>query len=115
MRDAAAVPRAAGVPTALRVLRGRYALGVALLAALYYGAAHLGYAVGFTGPVAGIVWLPVGVGIVFLYYGGVRFWPGVVAGDLLVNNYTTLPAGSAIGQSSCNLLEGVRSEGHKAE
>jgi signal transduction histidine kinase len=75
------------------------------LVALYYGAAHLGYAFQFTGPVAAIVWLPVGVGISFLGLGGLRYWPGVLAGDLLTNNYSTLPVGSAIGQSCGNLLE----------
>jgi signal transduction histidine kinase len=88
-------------------LLGRYGLGVALLTALYYGAAHLGYAFEFSGPVAAIVWLPVGVGISFLYLGGLRFWPGVVIGDLLVNNYSTIPLGSALGQSVGNLLEVV--------
>jgi integral membrane sensor domain MASE1 len=71
----------------------------------YYAAAHLGYALRFAGPVASIVWLPVGVGIAALYLVGPQFWPAVVVGDLLVNNYSTLPAGSAIGQSFGNLLE----------
>ncbi len=71
----------------------------------YYAAAHLGYALKFAGPVASIVWLPVGVGIAALYLLGPQFWPAVVIGDLLINNYSTLPAGSAIGQSFGNLLE----------
>jgi len=41
----------------------------------------------------------VGVGIAFLYFGGLSLWPGVLIGDLLVNDYSTLPVGSAIGQS----------------
>jgi signal transduction histidine kinase len=84
-----------------------YPLGVLLLTAVYYGAAHLGYALEFTGPIAGIVWLPVGVGISFLYLGGLRYWPGVLIGDLLVNNYSALPVGSAIGQTFGNILEVV--------
>ncbi len=71
----------------------------------YYAAAHLGFALKFAGPVASIVWLPVGVGIVALYLLGPQFWPAVVVGDLLVNNYSTLPVGSALGQSFGNLLE----------
>jgi signal transduction histidine kinase len=71
----------------------------------YYAAAHLGFALKFAGPVASIVWLPVGVGIVALYLLGPQYWPAVVLGDLLINNYSTLPAGSAIGQSFGNLLE----------
>jgi signal transduction histidine kinase len=45
------------------------------------------------------------VGIAALYLLGPRLWPGVVIGDLLVNNYSALPLGSAIGQSFGNLLE----------
>ena len=83
----------------------RYVLGTVALAATYYGAAQFGYALDFAGPVAAILWLPAGVGIAFLYLGGLRFWPGVLAGDLLANNYTTLPLGSALGQTCGNMLE----------
>jgi signal transduction histidine kinase len=84
---------------------GRYLLGLIALVAAYYGAAHLGFAFQFAGPVAAIVWLPVGVGMAFLYLAGLRFWPGVVVGDLLVNNYSALPLGTALAQSVGNLLE----------
>src|SRR2546423_1179610 len=79
--------------------RARYVRDLLFLVAAYYGAAHLGYALGFTGPVASILWLPVGVGAAILYLRGPALWPGVVIGDLLVNNYSTLPLGSAVGQS----------------
>ena len=85
--------------------RIRYLLGVAGLAAAYYGAAKIGYALEFAGPVAAILWLPVGVAIAFLSLGGLRFWPGVLIGDLLANDYTTLPLGSALGQTFGNMLE----------
>src|SRR4051794_16407656 len=85
--------------------RLRYLLGVFSLAAVYYGAAHLGYAFEFAGPVAAILWLPAGVGIAFLWLGGLRLWPGVLIGDLLVNNYSALPLGSALGQTCGNVLE----------
>jgi signal transduction histidine kinase len=85
----------------------RYARDLLLLVAAYYAAAHLGYSLEFTGPVASIVWLPVGVGAAFLYLRGPALWPGVVIGDLLVNNYSELPLGSAVGQSFGNLLEVV--------
>ena len=82
-------------------------LGSLLLAGLYYGSAQLGYALNFSGPVAAIVWLPVGVAISFLYLAGLRFWPGVVLGDMLANAYSTIPLGSAIGQTCGNVLEVV--------
>jgi signal transduction histidine kinase len=82
-----------------------YLRNVGLLVAAYYAAAHLGYALGFSGPVAAIVWLPVGVAVAALYLGGIGLWPGVVLGDLLVNNYSALPLGTALVQSAGNLAE----------
>jgi signal transduction histidine kinase len=75
------------------------------LAGIYYAGAKTGYVLEFSGPVAAIVWLPVGVGISFLYLGGLRFWPGVLIGDLLANDYSALPIGSAFGQTVGNMLE----------
>ena len=83
----------------------RYVVGVASLAGVYYASAKLGYQLEFAGPVAAILWLPVGVGIAFLYLGGLRYWPGVLIGDLLANNYMALPIGSALGQTCGNMLE----------
>ena len=83
----------------------RYPIGVFALAGLYYAGAKTGYLLEFAGPVAAIVWLPVGVGVAFLYLGGLRYWPGVLIGDLLANDYTALPVGSALGQTCGNMLE----------
>jgi signal transduction histidine kinase len=78
---------------------------VASLAGLYYASAKMGYLLEFAGPVAAILWLPVGIGIAFLYLGGLRYWPGVLIGDLFANNYMALPVGSALGQTCGNMLE----------
>jgi signal transduction histidine kinase len=83
----------------------RYALGLLGLPLAYVGAARSGYVLDFAGPVASIMWLPVGIAIAFLYIGGWRYWPGVLVGDLLANDYGTLPLGSALGQTCGNLLE----------
>jgi signal transduction histidine kinase len=83
----------------------RYTAGVVSLAALYYGSAKAGYLLEFAGPVAAILWLPVGIGIAFLYLGGLRYWPGILIGDLFANNYMALPVGSALGQTAGNMLE----------
>jgi signal transduction histidine kinase len=85
----------------------RFLLEVGLLAALYYGSAKLGYELGFSGPVAAIVWLPVGVGIAYLYLRDLAFWPGVLLGDLLANDWMRLPAGTALAQTVGNVLEVV--------
>src|SRR6476620_10533776 len=74
--------------------RVRYVLLVGALAGAYYAAAQIGYTLKFTGAVAAIVWLPVGVGIAFLYLGGLKLWAGVVVGDRLANQYDALPVGS---------------------
>jgi signal transduction histidine kinase len=87
--------------------RGRFATywNVALLALLYYGAARLGFEFQFAGPVAGIVWLPVGVAIAFLALRGVRYWPGALLGDVLSNDYGAISLAGAIGQTFGNLVE----------
>jgi signal transduction histidine kinase len=85
----------------------RYAGGVLALAGVYYAGAKTGYLLEFSGPVAAIVWLPVGVGVAFLYLGGLAYWPGVLIGDLLANDYSVLPIGSALGQTCGNILEVV--------
>jgi signal transduction histidine kinase len=81
--------------------------GIVLLAGLYYGSAKLGFWLQFSGPVAAVVWLPVGVGVAFLSLSGLGFWPGALLGDLLANNYTVLPMGGAIGQTIGNVCEVV--------
>ena len=62
----------------------RYVAGVLALAAVYYGTAKAGQALRYTGSVAA-VWPPVGLGIAALYLWGLRWWPGVFIGDLVVN------------------------------
>jgi signal transduction histidine kinase len=85
----------------------RWMSEVVLLAALYFGSAKLGFTLGFSGPVAAIVWLPVGIGIAYLYLRGLVFWPGILLGDLLANDYTKIPVGSALAQTVGNVLEVV--------
>jgi signal transduction histidine kinase len=89
----------------LRVARISYPVGVGLLAALYYGAARLGFELNFAGPVAAIVWLPVGIAIAFLYLGGYRYWPGVLIGDLFTNNAAALHGWAGLGTTCGNVAE----------
>jgi signal transduction histidine kinase len=94
-----------GRPLGAALRRARYPLQVAGVAAVYYGSAKLGFALEFAGPIAAIVWLPAGVAIAALYLAGVRYWPGVLIGDLLANDYAALPLGSAVGQTCGNMIE----------
>src|SRR3954465_5888874 len=102
-----AAVRSGGRTGVLANARVRQVLGILILAALYRGAAEIGFSLQFAGPVAAIVWLPVGIGVAFLYLCGLRYWPGVLIGDLLANDYGALPLGSALGQTAGNVLEGV--------
>src|SRR3954449_9971088 len=99
------IPGRIGLARPAWVVRGRYGAGVVALAGAYYAAAKVGYELEFAGPVAAIVWLPAGVAISFLFLGGLRFWPGVLVGDLLANDYSALPVGSALGQTAGNMVE----------
>jgi signal transduction histidine kinase len=60
----------------------RYAAGMLLIAGGYYVAAQSGEAFLLTGGV-GAFWPATGVGIALLYVGGLRWWPGILLGDLL--------------------------------
>jgi signal transduction histidine kinase len=100
--ESAAVPRLGRVSTAdiLRVLA---------LAAAYYGAAKLGQTLRYTASVSAI-WPPVGLGIAALYLWGLRLWPGIFLGELLVNGALLLdkgasPIGSLAGQQLGNMAE----------
>jgi signal transduction histidine kinase len=98
--------------TATRGLRWpslRYVGGVALLAAAYYGAAKLGQTLRYTASVSAI-WPPAGLGIAALYLWGIRWWPGVLLGELVVNGElllgdSTFPVGSLLGQQGGNTAE----------
>jgi signal transduction histidine kinase len=83
--------------------------GVLLLAAAYYGAAKLGQTLRYTGSVSAI-WPPAGLGIAALYLWGIRWWPGVLLGEIVVNGElllddSTFPIGSLLGQQTGNMAE----------
>src|SRR3954463_872396 len=87
----------------------RYLGGVVLLAAAYYGMAKAGQALRYTASVSA-VWPPAGLGIAALYLWGLRWWPGIFLGDLVVNlelllGHDPLPLGSLAGQQLGNMAE----------
>jgi signal transduction histidine kinase len=59
----------------------RYAVGVVVIGAGCYAFAEGGKALLLTGP-AGAFWPAGGLAIAVLYLGGLRWWPGVLLGDL---------------------------------
>src|SRR3954451_19645669 len=106
-----AVSRTSG-ETAFRDVRlpsARYVAGVLALAAAYYGAAKVGQTLRYTASVSAI-WPPAGLGIAALYLWGMRWWPGVLLGELVVNGQLLLddgsfPIGSLLGQQAGNMAE----------
>jgi signal transduction histidine kinase len=92
-----------------RPLRVRYVVGVLALAAAYYGSAKLGQSLRYTASVAAI-WPPAGVGVAALYLWGLRWWPGVLIAELVINaelamGSDPLPLGSLLGQQAGNMAE----------
>jgi signal transduction histidine kinase len=82
-----------------------YLLGVAGFTGAYYVAAQAGYELQFTGSISAI-WPPVGLAVAVLYLGGLRWWPGVVAGDLL-SAESLSPLHTAIALAAANLAEAM--------
>jgi signal transduction histidine kinase len=83
--------------------------GVLLVAAAYYGAAKVGQTLRYTASVSAI-WPAVGFGIAALYLWGMRWWPGVLLGEFVVNGELllddgTFPLGSLLGQQTGNMAE----------
>jgi signal transduction histidine kinase len=81
----------------------RYVAGVLVLAAAYWAAGRASLALQYTGPVAAI-WLPVGVGAATLYLAGLRWFPGLVIGDIVLAD-TSQPLGSVLGITVGNLAD----------
>jgi signal transduction histidine kinase len=81
---------------------------VLALAAAYYGAAKVGQTLRYTASVSAI-WPPAGLGIAALYLWGIRWWPGVLLGELVVNAHLfvndSIPLGSLLGQQTGNMAE----------
>ena len=80
-----------------------YMGSVALLAVAYYLAGRLGLELAYLDGAVAAMWPPAGLGLAVLFLYGVRLWPGIVIGDLLLGDYST-PLGTVIGQTVGNTL-----------
>ena len=75
---------------------GLYALQVALVTAAYYLAGRIGLELAYLDGAVAAVWPPAGLGLAVLFLYGVRLWPGIVIGDLLLGDFST-PLGTVLG------------------
>jgi signal transduction histidine kinase len=89
-----------------RSRRGNLALytgSVALVALAYYLAGRLGLALAYLDGAVAALWPPAGLGLAALFLYGLRLWPGIVIGDLLLADFST-PPGTVLGQTVGNTL-----------
>jgi signal transduction histidine kinase len=80
-----------------------YAISVALVAVVYYGVGRFGLELAYLDGAVAAMWPPAGFGLAVLFLYGVRLWPGVVIGDLLLGDYST-PLGTVLGQTVGNTV-----------
>jgi signal transduction histidine kinase len=89
-----------------RSQRGRVVLylgSIALVAGAYYLAGRVGLKLAYLGGAVAALWPPSGLGLAVLFLYGIRLWPGIVIGDLLLGDFST-PLGTVLGQTVGNTL-----------
>src|SRR4051794_20716690 len=91
----------------LRGVRGSgfalYAGAVGLVAAAYYIAGKIGLELAYLDGAVAALWPPAGLGLAALFLFGVRLWPGVVIGDLLLGDFST-PFATVVAQPAGNTV-----------
>jgi signal transduction histidine kinase len=80
-----------------------YAASVSLVALAYYLAGRIGLELAYLDGAVAALWPPAGLGLAVLFLYGVRLWPGIVIGDLLLGDFST-PLGTVLGQTVGNTL-----------
>src|SRR3954465_11196622 len=91
----------------LRGVRGSglalYAGAVGVVAVAYYIAGRIGLEPADRGGAVAALWPPAGLGLAALFLFGVRLWPGVVIGDLLLGDFST-PLATVVAQTAGNTV-----------
>src|SRR4051794_34611145 len=80
-----------------------YVLAVAVVALAYYGAGRIGLELAYLNGAVAALWPPAGLGLAVLFLYGVRLWPAIVIGDLLLGDYST-PLGTVLAQTLGNIV-----------
>src|SRR3989442_2450418 len=87
--------------------RLRYPIQLAVVALASLGAAKLGLLAAVAQKVVSSAWPPSGVALATLLLLGLRYWPGIAVGALLLNWTAGVPAAGAAGIALGNTLEAV--------
>jgi PAS domain S-box-containing protein len=78
-----------------------------LLCVIYVSTAALGLSLDAVSGIVTVVWPPTGIALAALTLYGVRLWPGIALGALLVNIWAGAPAFAASGVAVGNTLEAL--------
>jgi signal transduction histidine kinase len=76
---------------------------VALAAGAYYLAGRIGLELAYLDGAVAALWPPAGLGLAVLFLLGLRMWPAIVIGDLLLGDYST-PLGTVLAQTVGNTV-----------
>jgi signal transduction histidine kinase len=81
----------------------RYVGAVALVAAAYYLVGRLGLELAYLDGAVAALWPPAGLGVAVLFLYGIRLWPAIAIGDLLLADFSQ-PFGTIVGQVVGNTI-----------
>src|SRR5689334_23649702 len=87
--------------------RFRYGLALALTVIVYFVAGKFGLSLASVHTNVSPVWPPTGLALAAVLLFGVRVWPGVFVGALLVNLTTPIPVTAAVAIAIGNAAEAV--------
>ena len=82
---------------------GRYVGALVVVAGGYYLVGRIGLELAYLDGAVAALWPPAGFGLAVLFLYGIRLWPAVVVGDLLLGDYST-PLGTVLAQTVGNTL-----------
>jgi signal transduction histidine kinase len=82
---------------------GRYVGALVVVAAAYYVVGRIGLELAYLDGAVAALWPPAGLGLAVLFLYGIRLWPAVVVGDLLLGDYST-PLGTVLAQTVGNTV-----------
>ena len=83
--------------------RGRYVGALVVVAVVYYLVGRIGLELAYLDGAVAALWPPAGFGLAVLFLYGLRLWPAVVIGDLLLGDFST-PLGTVLAQTVGNTV-----------
>ena len=82
---------------------GRYVGALVVVAGVYYLVGRIGLELAYLDGAVAALWPPAGFGLAVLFLYGIRLWPAVVVGDLLLGDFST-PLGTVLAQTVGNTV-----------